>query len=91
MVGPWQVPVADVAVIGTPHPKWGEQVTAVVVRRPGASLDGEMRLLGQLEVGAQLHARHVFQPQQRAIAVRANHDVFELLRLRQTVLPSGLR
>jgi acyl-CoA synthetase (AMP-forming)/AMP-acid ligase II len=31
--------VADVAVIGTPHPRWGEQVTAVVVRRPGAALD----------------------------------------------------
>ena len=32
--------VADVAVIGTPHPKWGEQVTAVVVRQPGAEVDG---------------------------------------------------
>jgi len=33
--------VADVAVIGTPHAKWGEQVTAIVVRRPGAPLDAE--------------------------------------------------
>src|SRR5437773_753502 len=31
--------VAEVAVIGTPHPRWGEQVTAVVVPRPGAAPD----------------------------------------------------
>ncbi|WP_343601196.1 long-chain fatty acid--CoA ligase [Mycobacterium sp.] len=30
--------VAEVAVLGTPHERWGEAVTAVVVLRPGATL-----------------------------------------------------
>jgi long-chain acyl-CoA synthetase len=33
--------VAEVAVIGVPHPKWGEVPLALVVRRPGAALAAE--------------------------------------------------
>jgi len=31
--------VAEVAVIGLPHPRWGETVTAVVVAAPGPALE----------------------------------------------------
>jgi malonyl-CoA/methylmalonyl-CoA synthetase len=34
--------VAESAVIGVPHPDFGEGVIAVVVPRPGASLKGEV-------------------------------------------------
>ena len=33
--------VQGAAVVGTPHDKWGEQVTAVVVRKPGAEATAE--------------------------------------------------
>jgi fatty-acyl-CoA synthase len=33
--------LAEVAVLGIPHPHWIEAVTAVVVRRPGSGLSVE--------------------------------------------------
>ena len=32
--------VADIAVFGIPHERWGESVAAVIVRTPGSSLTG---------------------------------------------------
>ncbi|MEE4113738.1 MAG: long-chain fatty acid--CoA ligase, partial [Desulfobacteraceae bacterium] len=33
--------VRGAAVVGTPHPKWGEQATAVVALKPGAEVSAE--------------------------------------------------
>ena len=33
--------VGGAAVVGTPHPKWGEQATAVVALKPGAAVSAE--------------------------------------------------
>ena len=33
--------VAEVAVIGLPHPRWGEAVTALVIPAPGAEANAE--------------------------------------------------
>ncbi|MFD3563330.1 hypothetical protein ACFWVU_27235 [Streptomyces sp. NPDC058686] len=37
--------VSEVAVVGIPHEKWGEAVTAVVVPRRGADAPGERELI----------------------------------------------
>ena len=40
--------VAESAVIGVPHPDFGEGVVAVVVAKPGAAIDGPA-MIGQLK------------------------------------------
>jgi malonyl-CoA/methylmalonyl-CoA synthetase len=40
--------VAESAVVGVPHPDFGEGVIAMVVPRPGAALDGEA-IVGELK------------------------------------------
>ncbi len=52
--------VTEVAVVGTPDPTWGEVVTAVVVRRPGASVtDEELLRWGAEHVGGFAKPRRV--------------------------------
>jgi len=52
--------VADVAVVATPHPEWGETVTAVVVLKEGGSLTLE-ELRGHLRpmLSSQKHPRRL--------------------------------
>ncbi|SFE40355.1 AMP-binding protein [Blastococcus tunisiensis] len=52
--------VASVAVLGRPDPRWGEAVTAYVVPRPGATLDGEeLKDLVKRAKGAHQAPKHV--------------------------------
>lgn len=52
--------VADVAVVGTPHPDWGETVTAVIVLRPGAALTlAELRSFLAERIASQKHPRRL--------------------------------
>ena len=41
--------VQESAVVGVPHPDFGEAVTAVVVARPGAFLPGEQQMIASLK------------------------------------------
>jgi long-chain acyl-CoA synthetase len=53
--------VAEVAVIGLPHPALGEEVGAAVVLKPGASVAAEeLRDHVKAQVAAYKYARHVW-------------------------------
>jgi acyl-CoA synthetase (AMP-forming)/AMP-acid ligase II len=38
--------IAEVAVVGLPHPRWTEAITAVVVAKPGATVTGDAIIAG---------------------------------------------
>jgi long-chain acyl-CoA synthetase len=53
--------VAEVAVIGIPHPDLGEEVAAAVALKPGASATpDELRAFARDKVAAYKYPRHVW-------------------------------
>lgn len=62
--------VAQVSVIGTPHEKFGEAVTALVVLRPGSSRDDDAiaQLIGEIQ-GLVKQRKGAFQSPKRVIVV----------------------
>jgi acyl-CoA synthetase (AMP-forming)/AMP-acid ligase II len=54
--------VAEAAVTAVPHPRWGEQVTAWVVPRPGATADAAALIAhARTQLAAYKCPKQVFQ------------------------------
>jgi long-chain acyl-CoA synthetase len=53
--------VAEAAVVGVPHPTYGEEVGAAVVLKPGArATPAELRAFCQERIAAYKYPRHVW-------------------------------
>ena len=74
--------VLDCAVIGVPDEKWGEAVTAVVERKPGAEVGGEELIalckaeLGSIKAPKSVHFRELPRSTQGKVLKRTLRDEF---------------